>query len=269
VLRAEGKLAEASALAQKGIARSEQALSDKLASQPARPDLLRFRASLRGRMGHWREAAADLSKVVQLRPDDHQPFPNLAAALVELGDLEAYRRLCAQIRERFEGTDSPGIASGLAVACLIVPSPEPADVVTGSLLADMGLKFCKGDRGLASRQRCKALAEYRQGRFSSASEWASKALSQPEYISERLASGNAHCSRVEASMVLAMSNYQLHHPDEARAVLVRGLEIADKKLPKFESGDLGSYWGDWIFAQVLMREAKALIEGGSKTGDDK
>jgi tetratricopeptide (TPR) repeat protein len=269
VLRAEGKLAEASDLTQKGIAKSEQALSEKLASQPARPDLLRFRASLRGRMGRWREAAADLSKVVELRPDNHQPLPNLAAALVEVGDLESYRRLCAQIRQRFYDTDSPEIASVLAAACLLVPSPEPADVVADSRMADMGLRLYQGDRGLASRQRCKALAEYRQGSFASAAEWASKALSQPEYISDRLASENAHCIRVEASMVRAMSNYQLHHPDEARAILASGLEFANKKLPNLESGDLGSYWGEWICAQVLMREARALIEGGSKRGDEK
>src|SRR5438046_2518714 len=98
-------MGEATAPAQEGTAKGEQALSEKLASQPARSDLLGFRASLRGRMGRWREAAADLSKILELRPDDHQPFPNLAAALVEVGDLETYRRLCAQIRERFGGTD--------------------------------------------------------------------------------------------------------------------------------------------------------------------
>ena len=69
-------------------------------------------------------------------------------------------------------------------------------------------------------------------------------------------------------MLLAMANYQLHQLDEARAVLARGLEFANKKLPKLESGDLGSYWGDWIFAHVLMREAKALIEGGAKAGGE-
>jgi hypothetical protein len=42
-------------------------------------------------------------------------------------------------------------------------------------------------------------------------------------------------------MVLAMSNHQLHRPDEARAALRRGLEIADAKLAKLESGDLGQY----------------------------
>ena len=69
-------------------------------------------------------------------------------------------------------------------------------------------------------------------------------------------------------MLLAMSNYQLGQLDEARAALRRGLEIADKKLLKIESGDLGWCWDEWVFAQVLMREAKALIEGGANAGTE-
>ena len=69
-------------------------------------------------------------------------------------------------------------------------------------------------------------------------------------------------------MVLAMSNYHLRQLDEAHAAMARGLAIADTKLPKVESGDLGYWWRDWVFADVLMREAKALIEGGTKTGDE-
>jgi hypothetical protein len=64
-------------------------------------------------------------------------------------------------------------------------------------------------------------------------------------------------------MLLAMSNYQLRQLDQARAALRRGLEMAEK-LPKIESGDLGWFWDEWVFAQVLMREAKALIEGESR-----
>ena len=67
-------------------------------------------------------------------------------------------------------------------------------------------------------------------------------------------------------MLLAMSYYQLRRLDEARATLASGLEIADKKLRKPESGDRGTYWADSIFAQVLVREARALIEGDGTKG---
>ena len=39
-------------------------------------------------------------------------------------------------------------------------------------------------------------------------------------------------------------------------------ELAEAKLAKRGSGDLGPAWNDWITAHTLMREAKGLIEGG-------
>jgi len=268
VLRAEGKLAEAAALAEERMAKSELALSERLASQPGRSDLLLDRGYLRGRRGRWRDAVADLSKVVELRPDNYTSFALLAAALLQGGDLEAYHRLCAQIRERFGGTDSEEIATVMARACLIVPSPDSKSVATDSRLADTGVRLYKGDWRLMSCQSCKALAEYRQRRFASSAEWALKALSQPEYCCDILMVKRDHYRRVEASMLLAMSNYQVHQPDEARAALRRGLEIADAKMAKIESGDLGLFWQDWVFVRVLMREARALIEGGARAGGE-
>ena len=104
--------------------------------------------------------------------------------------------------------------------------------------------------------------------FASAAEWALKAMSQPDYCLDRELRKRAHCRRVDASMLLAMSKYQLHQLDEARAAFTKGLEIAHERLPKLERADLGEFWDEWVFAQVLMREAKALIEGGSQAGGE-
>jgi hypothetical protein len=68
-------------------------------------------------------------------------------------------------------------------------------------------------------------------------------------------------------MVLAMAQQQLKQPDEARKAFAKGIEIEETKLPKLDSGDLGTgwYWRDWIIAHALMSEAKALIEGQPST----
>ena len=55
---------------------------------------------------------------------------------------------------------------------------------------------------------------------------------------------------------------------QARATLAKGVEIATTKLPKLESGDLSEKWAQWLIAHALMREAKALIESGSKTSGE-
>jgi tetratricopeptide (TPR) repeat protein len=263
-LRAAGRQEEAAALVHERMVKLDEALSERFASQPGRSDFLSDRGRLRGRMGRWREAAADLSRAFELRQDYHRNISCLAAVLAELGNLEEYRRLCAQIRDQFVGTESPEIATAMAWLCLILPSPYPADAVTGTALADTGLKL-KGDRGSVLRRSCKALAEYRQGRFASAAEWASKTLSLPEYPTGY---PNDDFRRVAANMLVAMADYQLHQVDEARAALARGLEMADTKLPKIEFGDLGRQWNEWVFANLLMREARMLIEGGGKAAGE-
>jgi hypothetical protein len=109
-------------------------------------------------------------------------------------------------------------------------------------------------------QFCKGLAEYRQGHFAGAVDWTQKALSH---------AGDRPKRDVGAYMALAMAQYRSKQADEARTALAKGVEIAETKLPKLESGDLGDDWLDWIIAHVLMREARALIEGQPATATDK
>ena len=72
---------------------------------------------------------------------------------------------------------------------------------------------------------------------------------------------------VQAYTALAMAEHQLKHLGEARAALAKGVGIAETKLPKLDSGDLGEGWNDWIIAHSLMREAKMLIEGKTAASD--
>ena len=39
----------------------------------------------------------------------------------------------------------------------------------------------------------------------------------------------------------------------------RARELAETKMAKRESGDIGTSWNDWIIAHALLREAEALI----------
>ena len=68
---------------------------------------------------------------------------------------------------------------------------------------------------------------------------------------------------IEATAVLAMSQYHLQHMEQARAALAAGTET-EQKLGTLANGNLGADWVDWIIAESLMREAKALIEGDAK-----
>jgi len=64
-----------------------------------------------------------------------------------------------------------------------------------------------------------------------------------------------------------MAQHQLKLGDEARKSLAEAVELAETKLPRLESGDLGEDWPEWLIAHCLMGEARALIEDGPKAVD--
>jgi tetratricopeptide (TPR) repeat protein len=138
----------------------------------------------------------------------------------------------------------------MAKDCLIHPdSGVDLDVV--NKLVEVALAVDEAHPALPWFHFAKGLAEYRQGRFASATEWLQKTLRQTgSYDRDAL-----------AYLVLAMAEHQLRRPEAARETLRKGAGIVEQNLPKLESGDLSGYWVDWIFADALRREARAVIAG--------
>ena len=63
-----------------------------------------------------------------------------------------------------------------------------------------------------------------------------------------------------------MAQHQLGPPDESREALKKAVEIADTQLPPLASADLGSGWHEWLIADILLREARELIEKKQRPG---
>ena len=240
------------------FAESEKMFAEILPPHAAIPPqalrVLRLRAGYRARRLQFAEAAADMAKVVETKPDDHKAWHELAPLLVASSQLDAYREHCRKSLERFGNSTDPNTAERIAKDCLILPD-SGVDLAVIVKMADAAAAVTNRS-ATPWFQFVKGLAEYRQGGFAGAVEWLSKVLAAPQQNAER---------NVEAYMVLAMARYQLKQAHEARAAFVRGAEIEQTKLPKLESGDIGGNWLDWIIAHALMREAKALIEGAPET----
>jgi tetratricopeptide (TPR) repeat protein len=242
-------------------------LTPTLQHRPQGAYLLRQRAVLFARRGRWNQAAADAAKAVEFVPSDHYLCRTLAPLLVITGNVKDYRRQCRCMVEQFAGTREPIIAARMAKGCLLRPDAG-VDLVVVSRWADTAVDRGKEYMGLPSFQVVKGLAEYRQGRFDSAVEWAGKVLTNSHHraasvISTPMAreSPSREYCQVQAYLVSAMAHWQMQRTNEARGALAKGIQLAESKLPKLESGDLGDSWIDWILAQTLMAEAKALIEG--------
>ena len=71
-----------------------------------------------------------------------------------------------------------------------------------------------------------------------------------------------------AYLVLAMAQIKLKQEAAARIALDRGAEIVERKLPKLDSGDLGVQWVDVVIANLLLREARALIKDNGTQGTE-
>jgi len=239
----------------RGIAEAERVFRGfpppDLVGKPRGSALLRARGRFLARHAVWSDAAADFSHIIQFKPDDAYACHSLAAILIQEGQLDAYRKHCRKSIERFGNTMDPVTAERIAKDCLILPE-SGADLDTVARMARTALNSTTNLSDPAWCQLVQGLADYRQGRFAPAADWAEKALAKPGTNSER---------DVQAYMVQAMACQRLNLPDKARAALATGKELAETKLPKLEGGDLGGYWLDWVTAQVLLREASTLIEG--------
>jgi hypothetical protein len=108
-------------------------------------------------------------------------------------------------------------------------------------------------------QLCQSLAEYRQGHFVEAANWAKKTLANSGTALERDA-----C----AYLVLAMAQMRRKQDSAARIALEKAREIVSGKIPKLNRDDLGALWVDVLIANILLREAKALMGEDSLGGQD-
>jgi eukaryotic-like serine/threonine-protein kinase len=239
-------------LAQHKDVEAEQLLGDWVQAapegQPQKADVLRTRLTFFARRGRWKEAVADATKLVGLELGEHWNYHLLAPLQAQAGDLDGYRKTCQQVVARFRETKDANIAERMVKDCLILPD-SGTDLLVAGVWAATAVSLSKDRGAMPWIQFSQSLAEYRRGHFAGAVDWAQKALSHAGDILER---------DVEAYMVLAMAQYGSKQAEEASAVLGKGVELAEKRLPKLDSGDLGN-WHDWIIAHFLMREALALI----------
>ena len=199
-----------------------------LRAEPARPP-----GPMEGSSGD------DAAQVVEYRPENHESYHMLAPLLVASGDFEGYQRLCRRIVTRFRATSNLGVADRMAKDCLILPS-SGVDLEPVAAMAEFAVTNGAGAPTAPFYQCCKALAEYRQGHFEGAVEWA-----------ERAAKNRFPYSQAEAYAILAMSQYaKLKQVANGRAAQVKGDTVVAEHLPKFEIQRLGYDWRDWIIVHA-------------------
>ncbi|HXU78823.1 MAG TPA: serine/threonine-protein kinase [Methylomirabilota bacterium] len=239
VLVAEKQLVEAQQLLDK-------MLTPAFVTQASSANLLVQRVNVMGRRGRWQEAAADAARILELQPNEHYHYHRLAGLLVITHDRRAYQQVCKKIVTQFADTTNPFVAERVAQDCLLL-SDSGADLALMDKLANTSITAGSGDAAMPYFQACKAMSNYRLGRFSEAIDWGQKA-----------AKSSMDFAQAKAYAVLAMAHWQLGEKDEARAALGRGEVLAGNST---ESGaeDLGESWVAWLMARISLDEAAEAI----------
>jgi tetratricopeptide (TPR) repeat protein len=201
------------------------------------------RSAALARHGLWAEAVATLRRFTEMEPNNPVGWHQLAIAHLGGGDLPAYRRVCAQMQERFGATREPFVASHLLYACL--PGQETVEATDRlTQLADVAAPEWKGNVRLVG-----AVA-YRRGQW----QEAVRRFDEAEKV---------WSLRPWDWLFLAMAHHQLNHADKARQYFDRAvawIDEADK--PGAKEGTAGPSWGAWnegVEVWALRREAEALL----------
>jgi len=226
-------------------------LTPDFLKRPECAPLLSARADFLARRSRWKEAAADYSRLVEFTPSDHWLHFMYAPLLVQNGDLEGYRRHCAQVLALFGGTKDPEVADRMGKICALIPCPG-IDLAAAERLAEVAVEEGSNHVYLAYFEFGKGLAEYRTGHFGNAADLMVKVLAA-EGVPDRGA---------QADAVLAMAESKLGHPDRAKSALLNGKAIFSQ-LPGPQGGDLGKDWFEWIITHTLLEEADSLAHGTS------
>jgi tetratricopeptide (TPR) repeat protein len=199
-----------------------------------------------GRQGRWSEALAVTATLMQHQPAEYYWAYGMAALLAEAHARPAYEQLCKRIPATFIETTNPYIAWRIAESCLLLPN-SGADPRSVEQLAIKAVTLGNKDVGIGYFQACKALSEFREGRFAQAVEWAQQARTNSEVFAS-----------AEGCAVLAMAQWRLGLKDAARDTLSQGNKLA----PEISSGhpvELGDLWLDWLVARILLAEAAELV----------
>jgi tetratricopeptide (TPR) repeat protein len=222
------------------------------ASNPViKADLLVQRGNDYCRLGRWRQAAGDFRRSLSLDPDDEWTWYAAIPPLVEIGDLDGYRKRCIEMQQKFESSDDVLLAERIAKLWSLTPNC-PGDPAIPTRLVDRALA---NDAPATKKlyywvMSTKGIAEYRAGRHAEAASWLKKAIdaAPPTTLQCKSLSG----------FFLSLALWRQNLPDQAREAFDRAAEILDRHQSK-NAGDLGMEWCDWLMCQILRREAEETL----------
>jgi serine/threonine protein kinase len=204
----------------------------------------------------WAEASARFATLFRMgAPDKAEAsldYLRYGPVLVMGGDSPAYEALRRSAVERYAHTTDPVWAERVVKVSLLTPA-NPELLRALQPLAELAEKSLDPNAtgpecGMAEwRGFSLSLMKYRQGDFAGAEAMCRRALAY-HFPNEVLTAS--------LELVLAMSHSRLGQAEAARTELARSRPVIESNA----AVNFSWYWFDWLFARVLLIEARALIK---------
>jgi hypothetical protein len=228
----------------------ELASSDWRRVVALQPSLMRSAFDEFQKAGRWNEAAEFGQQLVRQQPEEAEVWLHIAPVLVLADDQHAYSDLCARMMGQFADSTDMVATERFVKACLLRPNTIDLAKLPVHVFSKMLDDRTAPDWFLPWGWTTRALWAYRNGNAGLAVKSAS--ASETNQL-------NA-LTHAENLAVLAMAHHQLQHSAEAQ----RALDEAAQFLPRLQADEGLKGQHDLLIAQILFREAEALISGQKK-----
>ncbi|MCY2995622.1 MAG: protein kinase [Planctomycetota bacterium] len=235
-------------------------LTKEIERAPTMPTKYGARGELLARSGRWRESAEDYGRELKLNPQHRWSWMRVASCWILAGDEPAYQQHCRELAAQFGNTDAADVADTVCKISLLRPG-----VIDLSELPIQKLQAATSDPkwepGRHGFNATCALISYRAGDYETAAARAMKVSVE-----------STHPGGALALAIRAMAEYQLDRTEQARRTLAQvetyiPIELRTLGTPDYQ-GPLpvlaATAHYDWLIAEILRREAAALINGGHR-----
>jgi tetratricopeptide (TPR) repeat protein len=207
-------------------------------------------------LGEWDKALAGYGKAFKTAsPKETLPWLEYACLLLQVGDTEGYRALCAAILKSFGQTENESDIHNLLCTCALAPRADPEAGRIAGLVKERIARARRGQLDGDPSFHVLALSCYRAGRYQQVIELLSASLkAQPDGWFD-----------VANWLLMSLAEQHLGHAGKAQGWFSKAdLWIKEEVLKRMGRPDnltilLSVHWRDWLMIQLLHREAGALI----------
>ena len=201
--------------------------------------------------GNGSQAIADLSKAVELRPDDGGFWYHRALARLAAGQANEHRDDCVEMLQRLAQSGTPDNADWAAWTCALGP-----DTVT-----DWSKPLTLAEKAAKSDPKSHQLREHlgRGPLPRRAVRGSPRAPHRRPILWSRNPTRGITSSPAYAWFFLAMAHHRLGHTEEAKQWLDKAVAWTDKTTTEADQGKADLPWNRRLTLKLLRDEATTLL----------